>query len=599
MPFSFSNLLPAAAALALSLALTPLVRAFARRYDVIARPRSDRFSKRPTAMLGGVAIYLAVLAAYLLFVPHTREGWVVMGASTALFVVGLVDDFLHIKPYQKLIGQVLGASAVVYFGLLLPWGWGASVAMAVTIFWLIGITNAINLLDNMDGLAAGISAVAAGFIAANFAVNGQTTEAVALSVLAAALVGFLVYNSNPASIFMGDCGSMFVGFFLASSALLSAAGDRGRSFLVVIAVPVLILFIPIFDTTLVTVVRKLSGRAASQGGRDHASHRLVALGLSERRAVWMLYGFAGSSGLLAMAVRQFEYHTGIAMVLGFAVALTLVGVYLAGVKVYDEAEVQAAREKPLVSFLVDLSYKRRIFEVLLDVMLVILAYYFSYVLLFGSDLGAEVWLLFLSTVPVLIFVKMTALLAAGVYRGIWRYISLDNLIVYAKAVAAGSAVSVLVLLFAFRFQGFSRAVFVLDVMIFFLMLAGSRVAFRLFRQLLPAPRAGGKRVLIYGAGDAGELLLREMRNNLRLQYTPVGFVDDDPFKKGKMIHGLRVFGGNGRLRRICAEQQVEEVLISSTRIGDERVAEIRRDCEDAQITLRRMRIEIELVGDEF
>ncbi|MET0623223.1 MAG: glycosyl transferase, partial [Pyrinomonadaceae bacterium] len=533
MPFSSSQLVPAFVALALALALTPLVRAFARRFDVIARPRSDRFSKRPTAMMGGVAIYLSVLVTYLLFVPHTREGWVVMGASSALFVVGLVDDFLHIKPYQKLIGQVLGASAVVYFGLLLPWGWAASVAMAVTIFWLIGITNAINLLDNMDGLAAGVSAIAAAFIAASFAANGQTVEAVTLSIFAAALVGFLVYNSNPATIFMGDCGSMFVGFFLASSALLSASGYRGRSFIVVIAVPVLILFIPIFDTTLVTVVRKLSGRAASQGGRDHTSHRLVALGLSERRAVWMLYGFAGASGLLAMTVRQFEYHTGIAMVLGFAVALTLVGVYLAGVKVYDEAEVQAAREKPLVSFLVDLSYKRRIFEVLLDVLLVILAYYFSYVTLFGSDLGPEVWTLFLSTIPVLIFVKMTALLAAGVYRGIWRYISLDNLIVYAKAVAAGSVASVLALLFAFRFEGFSRAVFVLDAMFFFLMLAGSRVAFRLFRQLIPAPTRGGRRVLIYGAGDGGELLLREMRNNLRLQYTPVGFVDDDPFKKGK------------------------------------------------------------------
>jgi UDP-GlcNAc:undecaprenyl-phosphate GlcNAc-1-phosphate transferase len=599
MLFSSSQLLPAAVALALSLALTPLVRALARRFDIIARPRSDRFSKRPTAMLGGVAIYLSVLLAFVLFVPHTREGWVVMGASTALFFVGLIDDFLHIKPYQKLIGQVLGASAVVYFGLLLPWGWAASVAMAVTIFWLIGITNAINLLDNMDGLAAGISAVAAVFIAASFADNGQTTEAVMLAVFAAALVGFLVYNSSPATIFMGDCGSMFVGFFLASSALLSASGDRGRSFIVVIAVPVLILFIPIFDTTLVTVVRKLSGRAASQGGRDHASHRLVALGLSERRAVWMLYAFAGASGLLAMLVRRFEYHTGIAMVLGFAVVLTLIGVYLAGVKVYDEEQVRAAREKPLVSFLVDLSYKRRIFEVLLDVMLVILAYYFSYVLLFGSDLGAEVWLLFLSTVPVLIFVKMTALLAAGVYRGLWRYISLDNLIVYGKAVAAGSVTSVLVLLFASRFEGFSRAVFVLDAMIFFMVLAGSRVAFRLFRRLLPAPAAGRRRVLIYGAGDAGELLLREMRNNLQLQYTPVGFVDDDPFKKGKVIHGLRVFGGNGHLRRICEEQHVEEVLISSSRIGDDRIAAILRDCEDAQITLRRMRIEIELVGHEF
>ena len=106
-------------------------------------------------------------------------------------------------------------------------------------------------------------------------------------------------------------------------------------------------------------------------------------------------------------------------------------------------------------------------------------------------------------------------------------------------------------------------------------------------------------MLIYGAGDAGELLLREMRNNHELQYTPVGFVDDDPFKKGKMIHGLRVFGGNGHLRRICREQQVAEVLISTTRIDEGRLAEIRRDCEGAQVTLRRMKIEIELVGDEF
>jgi UDP-GlcNAc:undecaprenyl-phosphate GlcNAc-1-phosphate transferase len=392
---------------------------------------------------------------------------------------------------------------------------------------------------------------------------------------------------------------MFVGFFLASSALLSTAGDRGRSFIVVIAVPVLILFIPIFDTTLVTVVRKLSGRAASQGGRDHTSHRLVALGLSERRAVWMLYLFAGASGFLAMVVRRFEYHTGIAMVLGFAVALTLVGVFLAGVKVYDEEDVRAAREKPLVSFLVDLSYKRRIFEVLLDVVLVILAYYFSCVLIIGSELSPEVWSLFFSTIPVLIFVKMSALLVTGVYRGIWRYISVDNLITYAKAVAAGSAASVLVLLFAFRFQGLSRAVFVLDAMIFFLMLAGSRVAFRLFRRMIPAPASGGRRVLIYGAGDAGELLLREMRNNLRLQYTPVGFVDDDPFKKGKMIHGLRVFGGNGNLRAVCEDQRVEEILISSSKIEEGRVRELVRECEEARITLKRMRIEIELVGHEF
>jgi len=600
MSFEPRYLVPVLVSLALSLGLTPLVRALARRYGFVAAPRPDRFHSEPTAMMGGVAIFLSVAVTYLIFIPHTTAGLVVMSASAFLFVVGLVDDYLHIKPYQKLIGQVLGATLVVYFGLSLPWGWAAGVGMALTIFWLIGITNAVNLLDNMDGLAAGVSAIASAFIAASFAANGQTTEALMLAVFTAALVGFLAYNSNPASIFMGDCGSMFIGFFLAGSALLSASGERGRSFIVVLAVPVLILFIPIFDTTLVTVVRKLSGRAASQGGRDHTSHRLVALGLSPRRAVWMLYGFAAASGVLALLVRKFDdYRAGLALVLGFAVVLSLLGVYLAGVRVYDESEVQAAREKPLVSFLVDLSYKRRVFEVLLDLVLVILAYYAAHVTLFGAELTPAVWNLFLKTVPVLIFVKMSALLVLGVYRGLWRYISLDNVIVYGKAVAAGSVAGVLVLLFAFRFEGFSRAVFVIDALYFFLMLAGSRAAFRLFRQMLPAPAGAGRRVLIYGAGDGGELLLREMRNNLGLQYTPVGFLDDDPHKKGRMIHGLRVLGGNGNLRRVCEAQRVQEVLISSTKISEERLREILRDCEAARITLKRMRIEIELVGHEY
>jgi UDP-GlcNAc:undecaprenyl-phosphate/decaprenyl-phosphate GlcNAc-1-phosphate transferase len=600
MPFGEYQLLPVAASLALSLALTPLVRAAARARGLVAKPRADRWHRKPTAMMGGAAIFLSVALTYLLFIgrmPHRPYGWVVLGASAFLFLVGLVDDLLHIKPYQKLIGQLMGAAVVVYYGLALPWTGSALVNMAVTVVWLVGITNAVNLLDNMDGLAGGIAAIAAGFMAASFLVNGQPAEAALMGVFAAALLGFLVYNSNPASIFMGDCGSMFVGFFLASAALLSAAGARGRSFMIVIAVPVLILLIPIFDTTLVTVLRKLAGRSASQGGRDHASHRLVALGMTERHAVWMLYGFAALSGLLALAVLRLSFDLSLAVIAAFTVVLTLLGVYLAGVKVYDEEEVARAREKPLVAFFVDLSYKRRIFEVALDVVLITLSYYAAYTLLFGPMTGAAEWQIFLRTLPVLISVKMFAFLAAGVYRGLWRYISIDNLIVYAKAVLFGSAGSALALLVAFRFEGLSRAVFVLDAMILFLVLAGSRVAFRLFRRVIPARAAGGgRRVLIYGAGDGGELLLREVLNNGGLRLTPVGFLDDDPLKKGKRIHGLRVLGGNGNLRSICAEQRVEEVLVSSAKVAEERLEEIRRDCEATGVTLRRMRIQFEEIN---
>src|SRR5215218_9503654 len=476
MPFSPRTLLAVAASLCLALILTPVVRAFARRLGFIAVPKTDRWHKKPTAMLGGAAIWLSVLITYVAFSLQSTYGKWILLASTFLFLVGLVDDLIHIKPYQKLIGQILGAAYVVYYGLTLPWTSSVLVNMALAIFWLIGITNAINLLDNMDGLASGIAVIAAGFLSLSFVNSGQFTEALVLLIFAGALLGFLVYNSNPASIFMGDCGSMFVGFFLASSALINVSGGRSRSLLPVLAVPILVLFIPIFDTTFVTVLRKLSGRAASQGGRDHTSHRLVALGMSERHAVWMLYGFAALSGVLAILVQRARLDVSLAAIAGFTIVLTLIGVYLAGVKVYDKSEEEMAlKEKPLYAFLVDVSYKRRIFEVLLDVVLVILSYWSAYAIRFPPSSPA--WMLFIRTLPVLVFLKMSVFLVMGVYRGLWRYTGMSDLIVFGKAVVLSSVASLLVLLFAFRFEGFSRKVFVIDAVLMFLLLAGSRVAF--------------------------------------------------------------------------------------------------------------------------
>ena len=593
MPFSPRTLLTVATSFVLALILTPLVRALARRYGFIAVPKTDRWHKKPTAMLGGVVIWLSVVITYFLFSLHTAYGKWILLASTFLFLVGLIDDLLHIKPYQKLIGQILGSVYVVYYGLTLPWTSSVLLNMALTLFWLVAITNAINLLDNMDGLASGIAVIAAGFLALSFVNSGEFVEALMLLIFAAALLGFLFYNSNPASIFMGDCGSMFVGFFLASSALVNVSGGRSRSFLPVLAVPILVLFIPIFDTTFVTVLRKLSGRAASQGGRDHTSHRLVALGMSERNAVLMLYSFAALSGLLAILVQHSRLDVSLAAIAAFTIVLTLIGVYLAGVKVYDKSEEEMAlKDKPLYAFLVDVSYKRRIFEVFLDVVLVILSYWSAYAINFPPSNPA--WTLFIRTLPVIVFVKMAVFLGMGIYRGLWRYTGMSDLIVFAKAVALSSIGSLLVLLFAFRFQGYSRKVFIIDAILMFLFLAGSRLAFRLFRQLLPAvSKQNGRRVLIYGAGDGGELLLRELRNNQELRMAPVGFLDDDPAKSGKVIHGLRVFGGNGDLRSICAQHKVDEVVISSMKMSEERVQEVIQSCTEKQITVKRMRITME------
>ncbi len=599
-PLKVAAFVPPAVAFALAVALTPLVRALARRLGLVAKPKTDRWHKKPTAMLGGLSIWLSVVITYLLFLPHSSQGWVIVAFSTFLFFVGLVDDIIHTKPYQKLIGQIIGAAAVVNYGLTLPWTHSASINVVITILWLIGITNAINLLDNMDGLATGIAAIASGFLAVNFIATGQPMAAVMMGVFTGALIGFLVYNSHPASIFMGDCGSMFIGFFLASASLVNLAGGRSRSFLPVLAVPILVLFIPIFDTTFVTILRKLSGRAASHGGRDHTSHRLVALGMSERRAVLMLYALAGISGFLAVWVRAMRVDVSIAVLFGFTIALTLLGVYLAGVKAYDEeSQVAAAKDKPLFAFLIDFSYKRRIFEVLLDVGLIILAYWSAYASTIPGFSDNPARQLFLRTIPIVVVVRLAAFLFFGVYRGIWRYTSVDDFVVFAKAVAAGTVVSMLIILFKFRFQGFSRAVFVIDGVMMMMLLAGSRMAFRLFRQLLPSSGSSrGRRALIYGAGDAGELLLRELLNNRDLHCAPVGFMDDDPKKRGKVIHGYPVFGGNGMFHRIVTQHNIEQVLISTPRISHDRITEILRECESQNIELKRMAITIENISEQ-
>jgi UDP-GlcNAc:undecaprenyl-phosphate GlcNAc-1-phosphate transferase len=580
----------------LSTAFTFAVRTFAVRYGFVAKPKSDRWHKRPTAMFGGIAIFLSTLVVYFAFVPPTRESLIVIGASSLLFAVGLIDDLLSIRPYQKLIGQLIGAGVLILYGLNLPITGFEIIDIWITVFWLVGITNAVNLLDNMDGLAAGISAIAAFSLAMNFAVNGLTAELLLVSTLIGALVGFLIFNFNPASVFMGDCGSMFIGFLLASSVLLNQVGGRSRGLVAILAVPVMILFVPIFDTTFVTVLRKLWGRKASQGGRDHTSHRLVALGLTERKAVLMLYAFAFVAGALALLVGQVEQTKSFALIGLFITALVIIGVYLSKVKVYEaESEEQAVSENTVFAFLVNFSHKRRIFEVFLDAFLITLAYYSAFAMMRMFEYESN-WPLFLKTLPLIVLIKLAAFLVVGVYRGIWRYTSIGDLITFTKGVVLGSGLSVLTILLVYRFQGFSRTVFIIDGMLLLLAVVGSRMAFRVIRQVLPMPMASdGRKVLIYGAGDGGEMLLRELNNNPEWNYLPVGFIDDDPLKKDKVIHGLKVFDGNGALAEICREKDVAEILISVRNMPPEQLKRIREICNDNDVTLKRAMLKIESV----
>jgi UDP-GlcNAc:undecaprenyl-phosphate GlcNAc-1-phosphate transferase len=574
------------------------VRRLAFAIGMVAQPKRDRWHQKPTAMMGGLAIMGGVVVTAVAFYPRlltSVPARVTLGTSLFLCLVGLVDDIKHIKPYQKLIGQLMGASVVIYAGLTLPWTSSTTANIAITFFWLVGITNAVNLLDNMDGLAAGVSMMAAAFMAVGFFMNGQVPEATLFAVFAASLAGFLIFNSNPASIFMGDVGSMFVGFFLASGALMSSAGTQSRSLVVVVAVPVLVLLIPIFDTTLVTVVRKLSGRAASQGGRDHTSHRLVALGLSERNAVLLLWGLAMASGLLAVMVNELEIGSSVVIISLFAIALAILGTYLGNVRVYDEAEMRVARERPLTAFMAEMTYKRRVFEVLLDLVLIIVASYVARAVVSGPVRDPQAWDHFAQTTATLVVVQLSCLLIGGAYRGLWRYVSVGDLLIYSRAVFAGTVTGYLVLRVADGAGGLRAAAMLVDGMCLLLLLASSRVAFRMFRRFFPVNRRAAKsRVLIYGAGDGGELLMRELTNNGELGMLVVGFVDDDPLKIGKVIHGLPVYpAGPDELIRRCQQLAIHELIVSSQKISEENLRRVCVACLDANLSVRRMRLALD------
>jgi UDP-GlcNAc:undecaprenyl-phosphate GlcNAc-1-phosphate transferase len=194
----------------------------------------------------------------------------------------------------------------------------------------------------------------------------------------------------------------------------------------------------------------------------------------------------------------------------------------------------------------------------------------------------------------LIVANLFSFLAVGVYRGIWRYTSINDFVTFFKGITLGSILSVLGLLLLYRFQNFSRTLFVVDAILLFIALAGSRMAFRLFRQLLPSPMSNeGRKVLIYGAGDGGEMILRELENNPEWNYKPVGFVDDNPLKKDRVIHGLRVFGGNGSLQQICLDNEVEEILLSFRNASPDKLKEIRKLCTEVDVTVKRALLKIE------
>jgi UDP-GlcNAc:undecaprenyl-phosphate/decaprenyl-phosphate GlcNAc-1-phosphate transferase len=583
-------------ALAVSVALVPACRWIAIRLGYVATPKADRWHQKQTALLGGVAI--AGTALGLGVALHPAAGLallMVLGALVAL--VGLVDDLLSLKPYSKLVAQIGLASAFLWFDFRLGWVDSQTLDTMLTLIWLVGITNAFNLLDNMDGLCAGVGLIVAATLMLGFATSGDMAHAAYLAILAGALSGFLVYNFNPASIFMGDSGSLFIGFTLAAIALEPGTGPRvGSSVLAIVGAPLLVLLIPIFDTTFVTISRLLSGRSPAQGGRDHSSHRLVAMGLSERAAVRVLWTLAAFGGVIGIALRDVAPDLALPLAAAFVLALVIFAVYLARVRVYESTDASLLRTGKVTPVVVDFMYKRRVAEVLLDLCLVPLCYYAAYRLRFEGPEYQLFFPSFMESLPLVVGLQITALFAVGGYRGVWRHFGLMDGVVFAKGVAAGTTAIVIAVLYLYRFEQYSRGVFVIYAALLMLALAGSRASFRLMGEFIRR-RSGGRRLVIYGAGDGGSLVLRELLTDRGEQYRMLGYIDDDGAKHKTRLQGYPVLGDLATLRQLVAGDGVDLIVVSAREMDPARLKQLAAICSDHGVALSRLHFQLEpLVG---
>jgi UDP-GlcNAc:undecaprenyl-phosphate/decaprenyl-phosphate GlcNAc-1-phosphate transferase len=277
-------------------------------------PGERKIHTSPIPRLGGLAIWIALWAVALIAARSIPSDSVVgpsstipelaaiFAGATVILLVGMADDRRGgMTPFAKLTGQFVACSTLLAFGIHvtafgIPW-----VDIPLTYLWVIGLTNALNLLDNMDGLSAGATSIAGAFFFLLAVLNGQILVALLAAALVGSCLGFLIYNYNPATIFMGDTGSLSLGFILSVLGMkLQIHHSHDLSFLIA----ALVLSVPIFDTGFVIWRRLREGRRITQGGKDHTSHRLVRLGLNQKQAVWALYAASFAAGLAALVASQ-------------------------------------------------------------------------------------------------------------------------------------------------------------------------------------------------------------------------------------------------------------------------------------------------------
>jgi len=615
LPFAIAFVLPAL----LSLVMTPIVARLAVMIGAMDQPNERKLHERAIPRLGGLAILVGVLGSLsalyawdsTLFSSWvTRKEGLVLAASMAAMVgIGIWDDIWTLGPGRKYALQLIVITLLYIAGFRIssvtnPIGTGflqlGIFDYLVTVLWISGVTNAINLIDGLDGLASGVAMIACLTIVPIAFMHADMGSAIIALVLAGALLGFLRYNFNPARIFLGDSGSLLVGFTLA---VLSMRSSTKGSTVFAIVVPVLALGLPIMDTLLAMARRLLKSFHPKHAGtqsilsritsmfrpdRSHIHHRLLARGLSHRGAVLVLYVVSCLFGVVAFAVTVLN-HAEVSLILVVVAAAAIIGVRQLRYK-----EMHVLRNGLFLPMYQGGLINRDMFLGFLDLGFIVLACFIADYVTNWDLLTQPISRDQVLRVALECTIQFTCLWAFGLYKGTVRQVGVADALRIVKAVAL--AIVMTGAAFAFLLRPPMPLPVATLIVNFYLLLSfilGFRASFRLLKHFARPDEDGSKRVLIYGVGFNATLVLEKILHGDIPNLVPVGFLDDDPNLEGKHINGYPVLGGHWKLQRLLNTIDIDEILIVTENIKPEVQKRLSHLAHTTGIRLRRLSLSLE------
>jgi UDP-GlcNAc:undecaprenyl-phosphate GlcNAc-1-phosphate transferase len=599
---SLWSVLPAVAAAALAFAFAPLTARLAARVGAIDRPGQRKTHSQPIPRLGGLAVLGAVAivwasAEWLSARSLPRElSLGLLAGGFPILAISALDDVKGVPARWKFLVHLIAAMVAVASGVSLGevvhlfdaeislGAWAAP----LSVVWLVGVTNAFNLIDGLDGLSAGLALIAAVCMAAVFGLAGQPVMAAAALVLAGALAGFLPYNLHPARLFLGDVGATALGFCLGAFAL---EGGSTLSSGFAALVPAFVMGLPIADTVITLARRTISRLESHDGGpfvadRNHIHHRLLAHGIGHERAVLILYGtgcVCAGAGFVSLLLQA--RHAAL-----FILAVLVAGAIGVHRLAYDEfaflrrGAALRVYESPVV--------KTSMFVVFADLAMSAMAAYVALGLKLdrwspGALLGPLIDL-------VALLAPVTALIYwyTGIYRGSWRVADVADL---GRACGAALGVTVVgaVVHPLLAPVALPRSFFVIYGLVLVVLMTSSRASYVVLRASQRRGSHPGIPVLVYDAGRHGIAAAQDLFANAGAGLKPIGFVDDDVSRRGRLVRGLPVLGRSYELDSLVATHAPAGIVLASPLVSPDCEERLATACTRRGIGLYRMQLRLE------